>query len=164
MACALQEVPRTCPQSLPHSALLVDGPLHPHKPVWLLLSPIFVLYPFSPMSSTVMWATSAPCSPYRATELRSIPSTPYSSQTTLVCRTLISTPPILSILLNHAQILTTHDMTTLYTNCVSGYPSWKGQVLQPDQLWALYEGLVDNGLTQYSHVLTGTLSGRFASV
>lgn len=36
-----------------------------------------------------------------------------------------------------------------------GYPSWTGEVLQADQLWKLYEGLAANGLTSYSHVLTG---------
>lgn len=43
-------------------------------------------------------------------------------------------------------------------NCFrpKGYPSWKGQVLQADQLWALYEGLVENQLNDYTHLLTGT--------
>jgi len=42
----------------------------------------------------------------------------------------------------------------------TGYPSWKGQVLQADQLWDLYEGLVANQLDSYTHVLTGYVNNK----
>ncbi|CAI7846413.1 unnamed protein product [Closterium sp. NIES-53] len=37
----------------------------------------------------------------------------------------------------------------------AGYPTWKGQILDGEQLWALIEGLEANGLLFYSHLLTG---------
>eukprot|EP00897_Mesotaenium_endlicherianum_P007386 jgi/Mesen1/6676/ME000343S05853 len=37
----------------------------------------------------------------------------------------------------------------------TGYPSWRGQVLNGDELWALIEGLEANGLLRYTHLLTG---------
>ena len=38
----------------------------------------------------------------------------------------------------------------------TGYPTWRGEVLQGDALWALVEGLQANALLAgYSHVLTG---------
>lgn len=37
----------------------------------------------------------------------------------------------------------------------TGYPSWKGQVLNGEQLWTLIEGLEDNDLLYYTHLLTG---------
>ncbi|CAI6010570.1 unnamed protein product [Closterium sp. NIES-65] len=36
-----------------------------------------------------------------------------------------------------------------------GYPTWKGQILDGEQLWALIEGLEANGLLFYTHLLTG---------
>ncbi|CAI5526801.1 unnamed protein product [Closterium sp. Naga37s-1] len=39
----------------------------------------------------------------------------------------------------------------------TGYPTWKGQILDGEQLWALIEGLEANGLLFYSHLLTGGL-------
>ncbi|CAI5986118.1 unnamed protein product, partial [Closterium sp. NIES-64] len=35
------------------------------------------------------------------------------------------------------------------------YPTWKGQILDGEQLWALIEGLEANGLLFYTHLLTG---------
>jgi pyridoxine kinase len=40
----------------------------------------------------------------------------------------------------------------------TGYPSWKGQKLDGDQLYELFDGLVVNVLAQYSHLLTGYIS------
>lgn len=37
----------------------------------------------------------------------------------------------------------------------AGYPTFKGQVLNGDQLWDLIEGLGDNDLLYYTHLLTG---------
>ncbi|EFJ29421.1 hypothetical protein SELMODRAFT_170710 [Selaginella moellendorffii] len=37
----------------------------------------------------------------------------------------------------------------------AGYPVWRGQVLDGDQLWALIEGLEANNLLFYTHLLTG---------
>ena len=43
----------------------------------------------------------------------------------------------------------------------TGYPSWRGEVLQGDQLGALVEGLRANSLLRgYSHVLTGYIGVR----
>ena len=40
----------------------------------------------------------------------------------------------------------------------AGYPTFKGQVLNGEQLWELIEGLEANGLLYYTHLLTGTLN------
>jgi len=37
----------------------------------------------------------------------------------------------------------------------TGYPSWKGEALDGDQLWALVEGLEGNNLLTHTHLLTG---------
>ncbi|NP_001274873.1 pyridoxal kinase-like [Solanum tuberosum] len=37
----------------------------------------------------------------------------------------------------------------------TGYPTFKGQVLNGEQLWELIEGLEANGLLYYTHLLTG---------
>jgi len=37
----------------------------------------------------------------------------------------------------------------------TGYPTWRGQVLQADQMWDIFEGLLANDLAHYTHVLTG---------
>ena len=42
--------------------------------------------------------------------------------------------------------------------CLSGYPLWKGQILNAENLGELYDALKDNGLTDYSHLLTGLYS------
>jgi pyridoxine kinase len=47
------------------------------------------------------------------------------------------------------------ELTCLTLFFAQGYPTWKGEALQADKMWALFEGLVENGLTSYSHVLTG---------
>ena len=39
----------------------------------------------------------------------------------------------------------------------AGYPTFKGQVLNGQQLWELIEGLGANDLLYYTHLLTGTL-------
>jgi pyridoxine kinase len=39
----------------------------------------------------------------------------------------------------------------------AGYPSFKGQVLNGQQLWELIEGLEANDLLYYTHLLTGML-------
>lgn len=39
----------------------------------------------------------------------------------------------------------------------TGYPTFKGQVLNGGQLWELIEGLEENELLYYTHLLTGTL-------
>lgn len=41
----------------------------------------------------------------------------------------------------------------------TGYKYWRGERLTGDQLRELYEGLVANNLTKYSHVLTGYING-----
>lgn len=38
----------------------------------------------------------------------------------------------------------------------AGYPTFKGQVLNGQQLWDLIEGLEANDLLYYTHLLTGT--------
>lgn len=40
----------------------------------------------------------------------------------------------------------------------AGYPTFKGQVLNGDQLWDLIEGLAANDLLYYTHLLTGYIS------
>jgi hypothetical protein len=42
-------------------------------------------------------------------------------------------------------------------NDCAGYPSFKGQVLNGQQLWDLIEGLEANDLLYYTHLLTGTI-------
>lgn len=37
----------------------------------------------------------------------------------------------------------------------TGYPSFKGSVMSGDDLWTIMEGLQANGLTNYTHLLTG---------
>lgn len=37
----------------------------------------------------------------------------------------------------------------------AGYPTFKGQVLNGQQLWELVEGLEANDLLYYTHLLTG---------
>ncbi|GAQ89128.1 Pyridoxal/pyridoxine/pyridoxamine kinase [Klebsormidium nitens] len=37
----------------------------------------------------------------------------------------------------------------------TGYPTFKGDVLNGDQLWTLIEGLEENDLLQYTHLVTG---------
>jgi len=39
----------------------------------------------------------------------------------------------------------------------AGYPSFRGQVLDGQQLWDLIEGLAANDLLFYTHLLTGGL-------
>jgi pyridoxine kinase len=39
----------------------------------------------------------------------------------------------------------------------TGFPTWKGERLDGDQLLDLYQGLKQNNLLDYSHVLTGTV-------
>lgn len=38
---------------------------------------------------------------------------------------------------------------------ISGYPTFRGQVLDGKQLWDLIEGLEENQLLHYTHLLTG---------
>jgi pyridoxal/pyridoxine/pyridoxamine kinase len=38
---------------------------------------------------------------------------------------------------------------------ISGYPTFRGQVLNGKQLWDLIEGLEENQLLHYTHLLTG---------
>lgn len=40
----------------------------------------------------------------------------------------------------------------------AGYPTFKGQVLNGEQLWELVEGLEANDLLYYTHLLTGILN------
>lgn len=47
--------------------------------------------------------------------------------------------------------------------CVaSGYPTFKGQVLNGKQLWDLIEGLEENELLHYTHLLTGETVTTFS--
>lgn len=39
---------------------------------------------------------------------------------------------------------------------IAGYPTFKGQVLNGEQLWELIEGLHANDLLFYTHLLTGS--------
>lgn len=39
----------------------------------------------------------------------------------------------------------------------TGYPTFRGQVLDGQQLWDLIEGLAANNLLHYTHLLTGKL-------
>jgi len=42
------------------------------------------------------------------------------------------------------------------TNFVhSGYPYFSGQVLSGDDIWTIFQGLVKNNITDYTHLLTG---------
>ncbi|CAN1351575.1 Pyridoxal kinase [Linum perenne] len=45
-----------------------------------------------------------------------------------------------------------------------GYPSFKGQVLNGQQLWELIEGLQANNLLFYTHLLTGRLSAAIGYI
>ena len=47
----------------------------------------------------------------------------------------------------------------MLTRCVvfSGYPSFHGERLQGEQLWDIFQGLSENELVSYSHVLTGAV-------
>ena len=38
---------------------------------------------------------------------------------------------------------------------LSGHPICKGQILNADELGELYDGLKENSLNNYSHLLTG---------
>jgi hypothetical protein len=40
-----------------------------------------------------------------------------------------------------------------------GYPTFKGQVLSGDDVWNIFQGLLDNNLANYSHLLTGMRMG-----
>ena len=40
----------------------------------------------------------------------------------------------------------------------TGYPSWKGQVMDGDQLWEIVEGLQANDLLYYDYLVTGNLA------
>lgn len=55
------------------------------------------------------------------------------------------------LFLNESEIL--YD---IFEGC-AGYPSFKGQVLNGQQLWELIEGLEANDLLYYTHLLTGTI-------
>lgn len=48
----------------------------------------------------------------------------------------------------------------MYEN-IAGYPTFKGQVLNGEQLWELIEGLEANDLLFYTHLLTGSNLLRF---
>ncbi|EIE20641.1 pyridoxal kinase [Coccomyxa subellipsoidea C-169] len=37
----------------------------------------------------------------------------------------------------------------------TGYPLWKGSIMDGDQLWEIVEGMKANGLLEYSHLVTG---------
>lgn len=37
----------------------------------------------------------------------------------------------------------------------TGYPSWKGTIMDGDQLWEIVEGLQTNGLLYYDYLVTG---------
>ncbi len=38
----------------------------------------------------------------------------------------------------------------------TGYPSWKGQIMDGDQLGEIVEGLQTNGLLYYDYLISGT--------
>ncbi|KAL0554433.1 hypothetical protein IC582_008354 [Cucumis melo] len=65
-------------------------------------------------------------------------------------------PPILSLALPSATgrvlCIQSHTFQALF---VGGYPTFKGQVLNGRQLWDLIEGLEENELLYYTHLLTG---------
>lgn len=44
-----------------------------------------------------------------------------------------------------------------HSKTCAGYPTFKGQVLNGEQLWELVEGLEANNLLYYTHLLTGIL-------
>jgi len=48
---------------------------------------------------------------------------------------------------------------TALTASNTGYKTWRGEKLSGDKIWQLFEGLLENQLTAYSHVLTGTYRG-----
>ncbi len=37
----------------------------------------------------------------------------------------------------------------------TGYPSWKGQIMDGNQLWEIVEGLQTNGLLYYDYLISG---------
>lgn len=45
-----------------------------------------------------------------------------------------------------------------HPDTLAGYPTFKGQVLNGKQLGELIEGLEENNLLYYTHLLTGTLN------
>ena len=47
-------------------------------------------------------------------------------------------------------------MNTVQFSNHTGYPSWKGEVMNGDQLWKIVEGLQTNGLLYYDYLITGT--------
>lgn len=47
---------------------------------------------------------------------------------------------------------------------MAGYKSWRGTVTTAEQLWDIIEGLKQNGLLEYTHLITGSLSYRFPFV
>ncbi|CAI9766904.1 unnamed protein product [Fraxinus pennsylvanica] len=61
---------------------------------------------------------------------------------------------VLSIQSHTVQIYTDNFVITPTEFC-AGYPSFKGQVLNGDQLWDLIDGLEANDLLFYTHLLTG---------
>ncbi|KAK7856241.1 pyridoxal kinase [Quercus suber] len=52
-------------------------------------------------------------------------------------------------------LLLLHPNRLTYLKNDAGYPSFKGQVLNGQQLWELIEGLEANNLLYYTHLLTG---------
>ncbi|TXG72598.1 hypothetical protein EZV62_001177 [Acer yangbiense] len=68
-------------------------------------------------------------------------------------------PPILSLALpsetGRVLSIQSHTVQVMNTLPVLGYPTFKGQVLNGQQLWELIEGLGANNLLYYTHLLTG---------
>ncbi|WMV16913.1 hypothetical protein MTR67_010298 [Solanum verrucosum] len=65
-------------------------------------------------------------------------------------------PPILALAIpsDTGRVLSIQSHTVQLENS-AGYPTFKGQVLNGEQLWELIEGLEANGLLYYTHLLTG---------
>jgi len=49
-------------------------------------------------------------------------------------------------------------LNSVQLSCHTGYRTFRGQVLDGEQLQAILDGLEENGLMAYSHVLTGYVS------
>lgn len=107
---------------------------------------------FSVLYTRDMWAINQPSFLCNYSVMMSTRSIQCSSQTTQA-----------SCLSHcHLWICTCSGMSLVFfgpnhSKTCAGYPTFKGQVLNGEQLWELVEGLEANNLLYYTHLLTGIL-------
>ena len=73
---------------------------------------------------------------------------------------------ILSTLFNSATIqvrpaykyIVRFELISLHARLWTGYPTFKGKVMNGQELWELMEGLQANDLLEYTHLLTGYIA------